>query len=374
MAAALDAYDLSQVSLGGIINEDVMQTIFDISQIPLPFTSRVGSGSHSNAHFEWTLDRLQAPDTSNAVIDGSEGRSNQDVTPTYGRVGNDSQISTKTIHTSVRAQESDTIGFRNRLAYGLVMRGNELRRDVEAMALLNNANVVDTGAGGVAGETAGLEAWVADEDELGDTIYDATGGNPSQYRDMSTGGIGIGGWPNQSGGIIPAVNYSGVTAAGALSEEAVRDVVEALYLRGFGTEKGYTLMARPSVIRRLSEFFFSSSARVGTLVQEMPDSTDPRTANGAVNLFRTDFGVLEFVPNRLMQQSGDGSPSTDTVFIFDPSMVEISYLHGYRTYPLAKTGLLDKREIAVDWGLRVKNWTAVGAIFGVDASAAVTLT
>ena len=65
-----------------------------------------------------------------------------------------------------------------------------------------------------------------------------------------------------------------------------------------------------------------------------------------MNIFATDFGVLELVPNRLMAQS-NASPASDTMFIMDPGYLSLSYLHGYRTYPLAKTGLLEKREIAV---------------------------
>lgn len=382
MATILDAYDVSQLEAGGMINEDVMQQIFDLSQIPLPFTSRIGTTSHGNAYFEWPIDRLQAPSQTNAVIDGSEGRSNQSFAPVYARVGNHGQISTKTLHVSTRLIESDTVAYRNELARQVTRRGNELRRDVEAMAIQNNTAVTDTGAGGNAGETAGLEAWISNKDELDTTIYDATGGNASQYRDLSTGGITIGGWPaiTPSGGVgnVAAIDYSSVTAVNALTEQAIRDVCEQLYINGFGDGNGYVLMARPAVIRRLSEFYFSSAARVGTLVNQMADGTEPRTANGAVNMVRTDFGVLEFVPNRLQQQSnktgvdGDSTPLSDTVHIFDPGYLSISYLHGYRTYPLARTGLLEKREIAVDWGLRVHNWTACGAIFGVDDGAAVT--
>ena len=174
MATILDTYDVSQLEAGGMINEDVMQQIFDISQIPLPFTSRVGTTSHSNPYFSWPVDRLQAPATDNAVIDGSEGRSNESFAPVFARVGNTSQISTKTLHVSTRLQESDTVAYRNELARQVTRRGNELRRDVEAMALLNNTSVTDTGAGGAAGETAGLEAWISNKDELDQDIYDAT--------------------------------------------------------------------------------------------------------------------------------------------------------------------------------------------------------
>ena len=365
-----DAFDLSQLAIGGTIREDIMSQIFDISDIPLPFTSRVGTGSHSNPRAEWTVDRLQAP-VDNAVIDGTVSATDDSFNVPETRIRNDSQISTKTLFVSTRAQEVNTVSSTRTLARQVMMRGNELRRDVERACLLNNANVVDTGAGGVAGETAGLEAWLDDEDETNTTILDATAGNATSYRDLSTGGItSIGGWTNNTAGIIPAVNYTAVTAVNALTETAVKDVVEQLYENGADPT---VLMARPGVVRRLSEFMFTSSARVATLTnQDAAASRAQRVAQGSVNVMVTDFSVLELVPNRLQPVSGGGSPASDTVFIFDPNMIQISFLHGYRTYPLAKLGLQDRMEIAVDWTLKPLNWTALGGILGVDKAAAVT--
>jgi len=378
MATILDTYDVTQLEAGGTIGESVMRQLNDMSRIPLPFTDRVGSGTHSNPYSSWLVDRLQDPATDNAVIDGSEGRSNQSFQPVYARVGNHSQISTKTLHVSRRLMESDTLAYQNELSHQVTRRSQELRRDVEAMALLNNTAVTDTGAGGNAGETAGLEAWISNKNELDVTIYDATAGNASQYRDLSTGGITIGGWPaiTPSGGVgnVAAVDYSSVTAVNALTEVAMLDVVEQLYNNGYGDSANYVAMCRPPLKRRISSFMFSSSARVGTLVTQQGDSTNARIANGSVDVLKTDFGVLELVPNRLMQVSGDGTPDSDTLFIMDPSMIQISYLHGYRVYPLARTGLLEKREMAVDWMLKPLNWCAVGAVFGIDASAAMTAT
>ena len=44
----IDSFDLKSIAKGGVINEDVMQKIFDISKIPLPFTDLVGSSTHKN--------------------------------------------------------------------------------------------------------------------------------------------------------------------------------------------------------------------------------------------------------------------------------------------------------------------------------------
>lgn len=46
--ANLDSADLKGVQAGGLIREDVMNKIWDISRIPLPFTDMVGTGSAKN--------------------------------------------------------------------------------------------------------------------------------------------------------------------------------------------------------------------------------------------------------------------------------------------------------------------------------------
>jgi hypothetical protein len=74
---------------------------------------------------------------------------------------------------------------------------------------------------------------------------------------------------------------------------------------------------------------------------------------------------LKLVSNRLQPKDANG---TDFVFILDPEYLSLSYLEGYRTDSLAKTGLSEKREISVDWGLRVHVEEAQAMICGIDGS------
>ena len=366
---------LSDVTVDGLINEDVMQNVFDLSEIPLPFTSRAGDGSHGNRYHSWPQDRLSAPDTSNAVsenLDNQTASGQEDNSlPVFGRVGNHSQISKKTIHVSKRARYADRIAYQDEFARAITRAGKELRRDVEAIALLNQASNADD-PGTSVGTTAGLEAWLCDVNELDISIVDATAGNASQIRDYSTGGVDIKGWKDRVGTEIPIQDYSSVTAGGAGTETGMRDVVMQLYKNGFDEAKAFTAMGRPEITRKFSEYFFTSSARVGTLVQQVGDIREPRVANGSATVFKTDFGVLELVPNRLMQVSGDGSPDVDTLFIYDPAYTVISMMQPYTAERLAQDGLMDKWMMFVDWSLRVNNWTAIGAMLGLDNTAAVT--
>ena len=139
--ANLDSADLKAVARGGLIREDVMNKIFDISRIPLPLTDMIDTESSSNSYKEWTVDALQQSDVTNAVVDGSDASGND--TATGGRIGNHHQIAQKVVKVSYRADASNVIGRAKELAYQLSRRQQELRRDVEAILLKNQASVAD---------------------------------------------------------------------------------------------------------------------------------------------------------------------------------------------------------------------------------------
>ena len=70
--------------------------------------------------------------------------------------------------------------------------------------------------------------------------------------------------------------------ARALSETLIRDILQDIYVAGGNTD---CLMAVPSVIRNLSEYLFTDTARVATLTAEQSQAS-PRalTAYGATRL------------------------------------------------------------------------------------------
>jgi len=338
--ANLDSADLKGVARGGLIREDVMNKIWDISKIPLPFTDMIGSGSSKNSYKEWTTDELAAPDVTNAIVDGSDASGNN--TATGARVGNHHQISDKVVRVSYRADASDTIGRTKELSYQLMRRQQELRRDVEAICLLNQASVADNGDA-VAGKAGGLPSWIET------THINGTAGG------FATGtGLTVARTPD--------------AAAVALTEQNIRDAVASVYAEGGDPTK---LMTVPAIISKLSEYLFSSSARIATLQSDQGKSKEAATALGAVNVFVTDFGTLTMVPNRL-QQTYTATTLAADVFILDPEYLELCYLKGYQTDVLAKTGLAENRQMSVDWTLVVNTEKAHGIIGNVGTTLAVT--
>jgi hypothetical protein len=158
----------------------------------------------------------------------------------------------------------------------------------------------------------------------------------------------------------------------ALTETQIRDAAQEAWEDGGNPG---TLMSVPSVIRGISEFMFTSSSRIATLTAET-NQNGPATGVGSVNVFLTDFGVtLNMIPNRIQQPYADSTGTeldAATVFIMDPAYARISFLHGYRVEPLAKTGLSDKRLMAVDFTGKCLEPRAHRIIPDVDIAAPVT--
>jgi hypothetical protein len=358
-ASNLDAVNLTDVNLNGLIREDVMSKIWDISKINLPYTDLAGTASHDNTYHSWLVDKLQAQNFDNAVEDGADATGTNDA-KVGRRIGNHSQLSTKEVYVSTRADEVDTIGYANELARQITERQQELRRDVEGISLLNQGSVKS--AVGVAPLTAGLAAWLTNLDvdgnavTTGDNVYVGAGWIP-------------GGWDETPGDSLVAAATPGAPEAN--TETKVRDVVESVYTRGGNPT---VAMSTPAVKRGFSEYLFTSSARIASLIADGGGDASQRQGSGSVSVFLTDFGTLKLLDNRL-QPSVGADPAVhdnDAMFILDPTLVNISYLQGYRVEPLAKTGLSSKRMMSVDWDSCVSNWDGLGMIPDIDPDLAVT--
>ena len=243
-----------------------------LAEQALSETTLVSDDSVSNSYTEWTTDELAQPDTANARVDGSDSTTND--AKGGARVGNQCQISTKDVQVTTRARDSDTIGRADELSYQVMMRQRELRRDADAIYLQNQASVADDG----------------------DTVPGITGGLPAWLETNVIGGAGfVAGGFNTTTGAVDAYTPG---ASHNLTEDSVRDISEGIYQEGGEATK---MLSTPAMIRQFSQYMFDSSARIATLQSDQPGKNEAQTAKGSVNVFVSDFSVLEFVPDRLQQ-------------------------------------------------------------------------
>lgn len=350
--AALDRTDLAGVATGGMINEDVMQRIWDVSKIPLPMTDRIGSGRVTANQFDWVTDKLAQPDTANRWVEtanfstagatGVTDYADSATAPTV-RYRNHVQISVKAVSVSEVAEAVSTVGGSGGLAYNLMVAQQELRRDVEAITLANQASVAGNSTT-TAPQTASYVAGCKDQTVPTRNLVNTAG---------TEGGY------NTGTGLFAA--YTPGTARG-ITETMLRDLALDLYLGGCGGPgERLVLMTAPALKRTISTYMYTSSARIASLVKDV-QSAEMAAAQGAVDIFITDFGTLELVPNRFM---GDLGTNQFAAYMFDPSYFEHVYLRGYTTVQNAKIGLVDRRTVNVYWGTRF-NPECMGAILDIN--------
>jgi hypothetical protein len=342
----LDVADLKGVAAGGLIREDVLDQIFDISDIPTPFLDMIDTDTFTNSYSEWTEDKLVPPVTTNKVVSGSDANSannNANVTNAL-RSGNHAQISEKLVMVTERGQSVSSIGRSDEMGYQTARRLQELRRDVEAAALSINASVQDDGVA-VAGQSAGLSAWLKTNTSIG-----ATGAN---------------------GGFVTGTKLVTTRTPGtkrALSFAFISTMIENVYtLGGMPT----ILMSVPGVTKRLGQFLFTipQSAKPTQNVQGTGEGVS-QTAQMYIDAFKTDFGFLmQMVPNRLQQTYG---ATQADVFGLDPRFIKLGLLYGWKVDPLAKIGLSYRKMLHVDWMLKVTLERAQFVVADIDPTLAAT--
>jgi hypothetical protein len=372
MAAAdhLDEIDLSNVNAGGQVHEDLMDRLWDISPEDLPFQDMIATGDSSNHLKEFIEEQLEAANPNNYSVDG-EDPSSED-SQTGRRLGNYHQTSVKRVVVSDRARNVNSVGTSDELIKQVSKRQRALRRDVEAR-LTSNKPAVRGDANTVASQCAGIGGFI------GSTHAGSTGGTTNDFRGAATGASPIlSGYSSDTDtGGYPATGPVAGTKR-ALTEALLKSALRACYDNGGNVKYA---MGRPAVIEAMSDYMFTSSARVATLQSNvMQDNragvnsgngtaSDGVVAQGSVNIYVGNFGSVTFVPNRFQPVSATGASD---LFIIDPDLWEVSYLQGYRIKRLGDTGLSTKRLISVDYTLCALAERGNAVIADIDETLAMT--
>ena len=290
------------------IREDLSNIITNIAPEETPYMSNIGRESISNSLFEWQTDTL-ASAAANKQLEGDDVTSFDSVTATV-RLQNYAQISRKTIVLSATEETVNKAGRRSELAYQIAKRSAELKRDQE-FSMLNGA-VAAAGNTTTARGTASLQAFIK-------TNYDmqTNGANPS-YTTVPTGA--------RSDGNVRT-----------FTETILKNVIQQVWTSG-GTPK--ILMTGPVNKQRVSGFSGIASSRFN-----IDGGARPATIIGAADIYVSDFGNVQVVPNRFQRERD--------AFVIDPDYAKVTTLRPYKQVELAKTGDAEKRMLIVEWGHKV---------------------
>ena len=315
------------------IREDLSEAMESLSPTDSLLMSTIGSRNVDNTYYEWSEIDLAAVDTSNRQLEGdSLGNS----APTNAvRKGGYTQISAKVSETSSTANAVNGVANSQTIAKQVAYKLSELKRDMEAQ-LLDNVSA-NGGAAGTARASAGLPAY------LTTNVSRGSGG-----ANGTTSGAGTSGFVNA-----------------AATDGTLRPITEAL-LKGVIADC-WNEGATPSVVMCGSAQKQKISTFTGNATR-FKEAEDAKLS-AAIDVYISDFGELQIVPNRRMRVRTVSSVNfTPDVLVLDPSYAEVVYLQTAKQEPLSKTGLSERRLISCEYGLQVTSEKAHGIVADINAS------
>ena len=293
------------------IREDLTDVIYNVDPTETPFFQMAAKVKATNTLHEWQTDTLAAVDLNNAVIEGDDAT--LDAASPTTRLGNYCQISDKTAVVSGTMEAVTKAGRASEMAYQIVKRTKELRNDMEAILLNNQAKAA--GSSTVARKLAGVPAWIATNTDAGVGGADPTGDGSDTRTDGTQR---------------------------AFTEDQLKAVLAKCWDSG----------GNPNVImvgsfnKQKFSSFTGSSTRF--------DKGEDKKLVAAIDVYVSDFGELKVVPNRFMRARD--------ALILQKDMWAIAFLRPVKHSPLAKTGDTEKRLIVAEYTLEARNEKASGIV------------
>lgn len=303
--------------------EDLSDVIYSISPTDTPIMSSIGKTSAKAVYHEWQTDALASVNTSNALVEGADASAATLSATT--RIGNYTQIVGKTIQVSGTLESVDKAGRKSEKAYQLAKASAELKRDIEGIITANQGQ--SAGSSSAARVMGSLLSYIKTNTNKGSGT--TAGADPTT--------IGV------------STRTDGTTRT--FQESMLKDVVAKVFTSG-GTPS--VLMVSPALKQVVSAFTGLAQHRYNS------NTTGEVTILSGADLYQSDFGILQIVPNRFMR--------TRDALVLDPEYAALAYLRPFQTNELAKTGDSEKTQILAELTLEVKNEAAHGGIFDLSAS------
>ena len=305
-----DTYD----SIGE--REDLSDVIYNISPTDTPFLSSAAKTKSTAVLHEWQTDALAAASTSNAVIEGDEAT--LDAVTATTRLSNSCQIMDKTVVITGTQEVVDKAGRASELAYQIAKKAKELKRDMEAQITTNNAEV--TGSATAAREMGSLGAWVATNDVMGTSGTSGSVGNTARTDGTQR----------------------------AFTEDLLKSVIKSVWNEGGDPTM---IMVGPFNKQKLSGFTGNSTRF---------DAGADATLYTSVDVYASDFGQLQVVPNRFSRDRD--------CYVLDMNYWGIAFLRDFSMHELSKTGDSEKRQLLVEATLESRNEAASGLVADLTTS------
>ncbi len=303
--------------------EDLSDVIYQIDPTDTPFMTGVEKTKATAVLHEWQTQALAAA-AQNAQLEGDDVTADA-TTPTV-RLGNVCQISRKGPQVSGTQQAVEHAGRDNEMAYQEMLKGMEMKRDMETILVgLNTAKA--SGNDTTARKTASILSWIKSNTSKGGT----SAADPAAADGTGTRTDGTGTLPT-------------------FTEARLKTVLSSIWTAG----------GKPSLIMAgaFNKQVFSTFTGRATPIED----TKSKKIIASVDAYDSDFGYLKVVANRF-------SRARD-VLVLQMDMWAIAYLNGRKmvSRQLAVTGDSDRKAIISEYALESRNEKASGGVFDNTSS------
>lgn len=300
--------------------EDLVDVIYRIDPTDTPFVSAIEKVDATAVNHEWQTQALASRDTANAVLEGDDATT--DAATATVRLGNICQISDKVARVTGTQQKVKKAGRGNELDYQLMLKGLELKLDMDAI-LCGTNQAKNVGAAATARVTASVLSWI---------------------KTNTSKGTGAAADPTTADGA--ATRTDGTQRA--FTEAQLKTVLQSVWTAG----------GKPNVIMTggFNKQVFSTFTGRSTPMEEAGSKKIVAT----VDAYESDFGKLKVAPSRQIRARD--------VLVMQTDLWAIAYLRNMTTNQLAKTGDSEREQIIAEYALECRNEKGSGGVFDLTTS------
>jgi hypothetical protein len=312
MAAPTNTF-LTGAAIGN--REDLSDIIYRIDPTDTPLMSAIDTEKATAVNHEWQTQALAAASGSNAQAEGNDF-AGVAVTPTV-RLGNVAQISAKFAVVSGTQQAVKHAGRANEMAYQEMLKGMELKRDMETVLFGTNQAKSSSDPRNL----ASILSWIKTNTSKG-TAGGAADPSAADGTGTRTDGTQI-----------------------AFTEARLKTVLSSIWTNG----------GKPNLISTgaFNKQMFSTFTGRSTPMEQ----ASSKKIVASVDAYESDFGKLKVVPDRF-QRARD-------VLVLETGKWAVAYLNGRKFLSLyiAPTGDSQKREVLSEYTLVARNEKSSGGVF-----------
>lgn len=306
--------------------EDLSDIISIVAREETVFYDMCGKTKATAVYHEWQTDDLADPQV-NANIEGSEATP-ASVSATT-RLGNYTQIFTKTVSVSNTQDVVSKAGRAEEMAYQMDKRMREIVRDME-LALIGN-QAPSAGSGVSARFLRPLEGW---------------------YSSNTSRGVG------GAAGSATAAATDGT--ARTFTQTLLDTVIQSIYENGGGANRNLVIMLAPKQKKVFTGFGNSSSGGSYDKTRNRDEMT--KELVDRIDLYHSDFGTFKVVINPQMKNSNAALNRERTAHVVDPEYWAVASLRPMKQKVLADVGDSEERFIVTECTLEARNEKSSGVV------------